>query len=472
MSATYLHGAETIEVEIGGQTVSIVRSAIIALVGIAPAGPVNQLTLCQNDTDDSQFGSPLPGFNIPKTLQIIRGLVGSCPVLVVNVFNSTSNEAQVTNESQTVTNGKFKLAFAPLTAVTIKLNDGTTDADIVLGTDYTLDAYGNFAAISGSVANGTTYKLSYKKLDSTTVTSNQIIGGNTSGVRTGIALFDLAYNTYGFKPKIFIAPGYISTAAIAAAIKTAALKFRAVYLLDEVSGKTVSQILASRGVGASSVFNTSDDRAILLYPWLKAYDDYLQDDGIYPFSAFMAALMVFVDLNFGYWFSPSNYEILNATGIERIIEWSINDPNTEANQLNAAGIVTIAQGYGTGMRAWGNRNASFPTSSSVKNFISLRRADDVIIETMEEAALPYFDKPLNQAQIDTIREAGNELMRVLMQRGAVLPGSEVKYNKDDNPAGELAAGHVTFERVYMIPTPTERITFKDVLDISLLNQFK
>ena len=49
--------------------------------------------------------------------------------------------------------------------------------------------------------------------------------------------------------------------------------------------------------------------------------------------------------------------------------------------------------------------------------------------------------------------------------------SRVLYNKADNPASELAAGRVTFERVYMVPPPIERITYKDVLDISLLNQF-
>ncbi len=160
------------------------------------------------------------------------------------------------------------------------------------------------------------------------------------------------------------------------------------------------------------------------------------------------------------------------TGTERVIQWSINDAGCEANQLNAAGIATLVAGFGTGIRLWGNRSAAYPSSNSVKNFISVRRTDDVVIESMEQAALPYIDLPLTQALIDTIREAGNTFMRTLIQRGAILPGSTVNYNKDDNSAAELANGHITFERVYMTPTPAERITYKDVLDISLLNQFK
>jgi phage tail sheath protein FI len=95
----------------------------------------------------------------------------------------------------------------------------------------------------------------------------------------------------------------------------------------------------------------------------------------------------------------------------------------------------------------------------------------MVIESMEEAALPYIDQPINQAFIDMLRENGNALIRMLISRGAILPGSKVLYNPADNPASELANGHIVFERVYMIPTPAERITYKDVLDISLLNQF-
>ena len=186
----------------------------------------------------------------------------------------------------------------------------------------------------------------------------------------------------------------------------------------------------------------------------------------------MAGVIIKTDSDFGYWFSPSNKQISNATGSERVIEWAINDQNCEANRLNAAGITTIAAGFGTGIRTWGNRDAAFPTSNSIKNFINIRRTDDIVIESMEIASIDFVDQPLNQAQIDGIREAGNSFIRTLIQRGAVLPGSRILFNPDDNSSVDLASGKVTFTRVYMVPPPLERITYKDVLDISLLNQFK
>lgn len=472
MPAEYLHGVETIEIEIGGQTIVVVKSSVIALPGIAPKGATNVLTLCTSAADDAQFGISVPGFNIPKTLQIIRAIAGSAPVLVVNVFNETTNTVAVALESQTVTGGRLRLAFPPIGPVTIKAADGTTPAPIVKDQDYTLDDFGNFQVISSTIAEGTVYKFSYKKLDASTVTPTQLNGSvDVNNNRTGIKLFDLSYNLFGFKPKVLISPTYSSLSAVASGLAAAAAKFRAIYILDAPFGTTIAGAIAGRGTAGGLVFNTSDQRAYLLYPYLKTYDDYLGSDANYPFSAFMAGVIIKTDAELGYWYSPSNKEINIVKGSERPIEWSINDANCEANQLNAVGITTIAAGFGTGTRTWGNRNAAFPTSSSIKNFVSVRRTDDIVIESMELASLQFIDQPLTQAMIDTIREAGNTFMRTLVQRSAVLPGSRVLFNKADNPPSELAAGRVTFERIYMVPPPIERITYKDVLDVSLLNQF-
>lgn len=474
MAANYLHGSETVDVEIGGQTVPIVKTAVIALFGIAPEGDAEELVLCNNASDDAQFGKPVPGFNIPKTLEIIRGIVGNNPVLVVNSFNDTDHTTAVSLETHTIADGKTKLSFAPFGTMVIKESDGTTTAEIEEGVDYEIDEYGNFTVLSSEIEDGRVLKFSYRKLNAAAVTSSVLIGeiDEDTNERTGCKLFDLAYNTYGFNPKIIISPTYSSLSAIATEMASMAAKFKAEYYLDDAYGTTLAEALASRGVASTSVFKTANKRATLLFPWIKTYDKATEADADYPYSAFKAGVRALVDRELGYWYSDSNKEIVNATGVETPIQWSINDAGSEANALNEIGITTIAQGFGTGIRTWGNRNASYPSSTSAKNFSCIQRVDDIVSESMELAALNHLDKPITQALIDTIREEGNELMRVLIQRGALLPGSEVLYHPEDNPAGELAAGHITFERKYMGPTPAERITYKSVLDITLLNQFK
>lgn len=474
MAVDYLHGVESIDVDSASTSVTTVKTAIIALIGIAPAGPVNPSapTVCISKTDDAQFGAVLPGFNIPKALEIIRAIAGNTPVLVVNTFNAATNTANVAMEVQTVEDGKFKLAFPPVGTVTLADSEGDP-IEFTENVDYQLDAYGNFTVLSSAIPDGTIFKASYKKLDAATVLPAQIIGGtDASDVRTGLDIFDVAYNTYGYTPKVLIAPYYVETAGVATALRTKAAKYRAIYLQDAPVGTTFAQALAGRGVAGAINFNTSDGRAYLLYPYLKSFDAYTNADQVFPYSAFMAGLIAYNDAQYGFWESPSNKEIANVTGVERAITWSLNDAGTQANQLNAAGITTIANGYATGYRAWGNRSAAFPSITGAKSFVIYTRINDIVSESLELAALPYVDKGITQALIDLVLAAGNAYMKVLIGRGAVLSGSRVVYNKDDNTAEELANGHIVFEKIYMIPTPAERITFKNVLDISLLDSLK
>jgi phage tail sheath protein FI len=183
----------------------------------------------------------------------------------------------------------------------------------------------------------------------------------------------------------------------------------------------------------------------------------------------MAGVMARVDLNEGYWVSPSNKNIEGIVGTEYIVTASVNDANTEANLLNEKGITTTFTGYGTGTRTWGNRSASFPTSTDVRNFIPIRRMADIVHESLEQGMLQFIDRPLNQATVDAIRETGNQFFRTLIARGACFPGSRCEYSTENTPT-ELAAGHVTFDLIFMGPTPAERITFKSFIDINLLAQ--
>lgn len=471
MAANYLHGVETITIEKQGQQIRIVKSAVVALVGIAPTGAKNALKLCLSDRDDAQFGSPLTGFNIPKTLEIIRKEAGGCPVLVVNVFDSDTDTTAVTLESHTVTNGKVKLSFQPVGVVSLFDSDDE-DSELVKDTDYSVDAYGNFTALKSTFTG--TLKFSYAKLNAGAIDAAQIIGTIDGGteVRTGMKMFAQAYNLFGFNPKIIIAPGYSTLSGVATEMKSQASLFRAQALIDAPASTTVAGAITGRGISGTIGFNTSDKRVVLLYPQIKTYDTATDADANYWYSAFMAGVMVQNDNINGYWFSPSNKEIKSATGVERSITANLSDPDSEANTLNEVGIVTIYNSFGTGIRIWGNRNAAYPTNTSVCNFINIQRTDDIVSESVELAALKYIDRPINQAFIDLVREEGNSFIASLVQRGALLPGSKLVYNPADNEPADLAAGHITFERVYMVPAPAERITFKSVLDITLLQSLK
>lgn len=472
MATNFLHGVETIEVQEGTRTVQEVKTAVIGLVGISPIGPVNTPILVKNDVDAAQFGKELPGFDIPQSLSHIFAQ-GAGTVIVVNVFDAVGHTTAVVDEVKVVTNGKLKLASAPIGAVVIKDNAGEV-VDFVINEDYTLDEFGNFKVIAGAIANGTTLKFSYKKLNAAAVLAADIIGTvDVNGDRTGIKAFDLSFNLFGFRPKILIAPGRSATKEIATELESAAERLRGVALIDSTFGDNVQTAITSRG-DATKSFGTSSKRVIPVYPFLKAYDVNLDTgeadadtNANFPHSPFLAGIIAWTDNNFGYWYSPSNKNYRGVTGVERPISANLNDPQTDANALNEAGILTVFNSYGTGYRSWGNYNASFPTNGQTDNFISVLRTFDMVHESLEVSALEFSDRPITQALIDDIRQSGNNFCKTLIGRGALTEGSRVVYNKADNPVQDLAAGKVKFRIIKDAPSPAQRITYLSTIDITL-----
>lgn len=466
MPANYLHGVETIELNIGPRPVTVVKSAVIGLIGVSPIGPKNTLTLVQSPADASQFGAMVPNFNIPQALNAIQKQ-GAGTVLVVNVFDPFNNTEAVT-ETKEVENGKFLLTDAPNYDGEngLTLTDGD-EVTYVVGDDYTVNDFGVVTIVpGGAISEGNTVTCIYRRFDPTSVNNSQLIGETDGGDRYGMAVLDLAFSTFGFNPRLLICPDYSAIKAIAAELLVYADKFRGHAIIDSVVGDTVSNAISDRG-DITSPFGTSSKRAVLTYPRLKAYDPATNADAFVPYSSFLAGVIAATDNADGYWFSPSNREIKGITGVERIITASVNDASTEANLLNEKGIVTVFNSFGTGLRTWGNRSAAFPTSTAPSNFIAVQRTADILHESLELAMLQFIDLPLNNALIDAIRDTVNSFVRTLIQRGAIIDG-ECTYDPAKNPPTEIAAGHVTFDIVFMPPTPAERITFESYIDINLL----
>lgn len=335
--------------------------------------------------------------------------------------------------------------------------------------DYTLDV-GN--GIITKVRDGNLVTgdiVSYDYLDPSKVTASDIIGEvDADGNRSGMQAFKDCMGMLGFKPKLLIAPGYSTISGVSVEMISMAGLMRAVSFIDAPVGTTFQEALEGRGPYGSIEFTTSSDRAVLCYPHVYAWDTVSNAEHLEPASQFFAGLQAAVDIEKGYWWSLSNQEIKEVTGMELPLSADITDPSTEVNALNEAGITTIYNAYATGFRSWGNRSAAWPTNTSPRNFVAIRRVADVIHESLELATLQFLDMPISDALIDAIRETGNAFIRTQIMRGALMPGSHVLWDPNDNPVTEIALGHLTFEIVMMPPPPLERVTYMSYLDINLL----
>lgn len=473
---TFLHGVETFELAAGPRPIQQVRSAVIGLVGTAAVhhatspATLNEAELVLSDRDNAQFGPAIDGYTIPAALKAIQDQ-GYGTVLVVNVFDPTVHKTDVAEADLDIVAGVITLTNDDVISAVVKVAGGTGDP-LIEGTDYSIDRVAGTITVlaGGALAAAVEANVAYTYADPSAVDSADIIGTTTEGVRSGAQAWLDCASRFGFGPKILIAPGFSSSEAVVAALQVLAqaAKLRAVALADVAVGSTLTEVLEGRAPDGEIDLTASDQRVFYCYPGVKVYDAATDSTKVDAFSSRLAGVIARTDSTRGYWHSPSNKQILGVTGIETPLTAAVNDTACEVNQLNAAGVVTIFTGYGAGVRVWGNRSSAFPSSSDIRTFMAVRRTVDVVDESIELAALEFLDGPITQVLIDAILASVNEFLRTLVTRGALAPGSRVEYFPEDNPPSEIAAGHVTFTKTFCPPPPLERLTYKSMLDTTLL----
>ncbi len=411
MPASFLHGVEVIEVPNGPVPITVVKSAVIGLVGTAPSWAVespsvavapNTPALVSSALDAANFGPVVRGYSIPYALAAIQAQ-GAGQAIVVNVFDPAVHFTAIAATAFSFnTQGAINLGHMGVSNVVVTSNPaGTT---YVAGTDYTLDAVNGAITIvptgsGGHITAGASVLIAFDYADPSKVADADIIGSVTAGVYTGMQAFQTTYGTMGFFPKILIAPGYSQDAAVATAIDAMANTIRAMALVDSPPSTPVATAIANRGV-AGNAFASSSSRTILCYPQEKFYDTGIVPTGVTlntsgipvtaqfnansvaPYSQWVAGAIAAKDLAQGYWWSPSNTQVDGMLGPDVTLYASILDSSSDTNNLNAAGIVTVFNAFGTGLRVWGNRSAEYPASTAPDNFISVRRTMDVIEESL------------------------------------------------------------------------------------------
>lgn len=515
----FFHGITVNELKAGGVSIQTIAASIIGLVGAAPtwAVPVvaltqpparNALFLVNNTSSAAAMGPLIQGYSIPYALSHIlaqAGQNGVGQVICVNVFNPAVHQTAVVAAAltfpasglQVVNAGHMGLVGPGLNgytgSTTVILKNGAGSTTYVENTDYTVDYVNGFvfAKNGGALTTGQAVQLSYSYCDPSKVATSDLIGAVTSNVYTGLQCFTLSFGTFGFNPRILIAPGYngyvgSKDQAVSTALITVANQLHDIAIIDSPATITVTTALANRANSASG-FSVASYRAALAFPNLQFFDigilptgntinqsgtvlntlANVQVDG--PYSAWMAGEWSATILAHGFWWSPSNQPMNGPTGPDTTIYMSPFDPNADTNNLNAAGIVTVLNGFGTGLRVWGNRSSAFPTNTDPATFLGVRMALDVVEISIQQASLQFLDQPITVGWINSILGSVNGFIRTMIQQGGLVAGSNIGYNPNDNSATQLAAGIVTFEINLMPPPPAEQIVYNFIVNVNLLN---
>lgn len=252
-----------------------------------------------------------------------------------------------------------------------------------------------------------------------------------------------------YRPRILIAPGHTEDDGVAKALETLAYKLRAVAYVDIEAGASLVEAVKRRQLYG--------ERVEIQRPRVKV----VMPDGSYgfrPYSAFAAGLRARIDNEKGWWWSKSNQNIKNISGVEQIDLWFAGEEFCDANQLNANEVSTII--LRSGFKHWGNRLCSTHPQLS---FESVRRSADVIADSIEKTVMEYIDRPLDKGNVTDILETINSYMRQLAGMGAIHGGS-AWLDEELNTEESLASGWIWINYDAGYKSPTERITLQTYLN--------
>lgn len=445
------HGSETTRVNGGSVAVSTVDGAIIGIVGTAPMGAVNELTVCLTKKDFAKFGTILgQGFTLPDAFDILARYA-SGQVYVVNVLDTAKHRTTVSNEALTLDANTLtaKTAKQGLLSLSITANGVALNA----GADYTVDLQTGEITFARSQ---TTLKATYTYADPTKVTEDDIKGGvdSLTGKRKGFELLRDGFNLFGADAKILICPEYDKTASCAAALATLADQMHAKAYIQLPKGTSLSKAIAGRGPMGTINASASNENVRHFFPYAIGSSNSLES-----LATHAAGLRMKVDVDHGYWFSTSNRELSGVIGMEIPLTARVDDLQSETNRLNAVGITTIFNSFGTGFRLWGNRSSNFPTVTHISCFEVASRTGDIIDESIRQAELQFIDQPIDDALLDSFVETIDTFLRSQKSLVGYSVGLDYEYDLVD----AFSQGQIPLIYDYTPKIPGERISNKSVM---------
>lgn len=445
------HGSETTRVNGGSVAVSTVDGAIIGIVGTAPMGAVNELTVCLTKKDFAKFGTILgQGFTLPDAFDILARYA-SGQVYVVNVLDPAKHRTTVSNETLTLDSNTLTAQTAKqgLLSLSITANGATLNE----GADYTVDLQTGEITFARSQ---TTLKATYAYADPTKVTENDIKGGvdSLTGKRKGFELLRDGFNLFGADAKILICPEYDKTASCAAALATLADQMHAKAYIQLPKGTSLSKAIAGRGPMGTINASASNENVRHFFPYAVGSSNSLES-----LATHAAGLRMKVDVDHGYWFSTSNRELSGVIGMEIPLTARVDDLQSETNRLNAVGITTIFNSFGTGFRLWGNRSSNFPTVTHISCFEVASRTGDIIDESIRQAELQFIDQPIDDALLDSFVETIDTFLRSQKSLVGYSVGLDYEYDLVD----AFSQGQIPLIYDYTPKIPGERISNKSVM---------
>lgn len=275
--------------------------------------------------------------------------------------------------------------------------------------------------------------------------NGKVIGAAIDSQYTGMQALLAAKAKLGVQPRILGAPG-LDTQAVTTALVAVAQKLRA-FVYAEGYGADVSEVMDYRQ-------NFDARELMLIWPRVKVATP---GTGVVVDAspvAYAMGLRAKIDAEQGWHKTISNVPMNGVLGIDKDVFWDLQNPDTDAGLLNAAGITTLIRSQG--FRFWGSRTCA---TDELFAFESATRTAQILADTMAEGHFWAVDKPMHPSLVKDILEGINAKFRELKRLGYVL-GASAWYDEEVNEAATLKNGKLTLDYDYTPVPPLEDLTLQ------------
>ncbi|EPN9364696.1 phage tail sheath protein [Cronobacter muytjensii] len=280
-----------------------------------------------------------------------------------------------------------------------------------------------------------------------TQTVSNIIGGtDENGQLTGMKALLTAEAVTGVKPRILGVPGF-DTLEVAVALASICQKLRAFGYVSAWGCKTVSDVIAYRK-------NFGQRELMLIWPDFIAWNTTTSASDTAFATARALGLRARIDQETGWHKTLSNVAVNGVTGISASVFWDLQEPGTDADLLNQAGVTTLIRK--DGFRFWGNRCCSDDPLFLFENYT---RTAQVLADTIAEAHMWAMDKPVTPTLIRDIVDGINAKFRELKTAGYIVD-AQCWVDESANDKETLKAGKLMIDYDYTPVPPLENLTLR------------
>lgn len=393
------------------------------------------------------------------------------PIYVINVLDPDKHRKDTqSTTSLTFSNGQASFVSSTVILDTITLTEKTEGTDYTVSYDFTRGMVTIGSANPEEPLTGE-IDATYYEVDTTKVTTADLVGGQVDGKSTGIAALALLYPNQNAVANLLAAPGWSDRPEVYNALVSASQSINGHWMAFVMADLPLTDSGAKIGeaeTGESRLGDTPVDTIQKAVAWKKAngytserskvwWPKGIDNTGaVYHLSTLGTVEQMRVD------FSHSSVPMETCANKQISVVKQYFGPDSQntgfdqmtGNELAMNGISTAVAWAGKWV-LWGDHTAAYTYGADVDPRaifdVSIRMMMHIVNSFQLEWS-PQIDKPMTRNLKDRIINREQEKLDAYVTTGALIGSPRVVFEETENPVSELMNGYFRWD-IPVTPTP-------------------